>query len=744
MDPNKPNKTDIKDGDEDLKLEEQDSTVILKPDASTPASNVNTLGDTKDHEPGQAREQSGKKDKLLNATIAGHYQIIDFIGLGGMGKVYRAYHTLLKRQVAIKFLQDNIIGHDEATLRRFQQEAQTVIKLNHANIPALREFGVAENTPFIVMDFAEGESLSKLIVQKALTAEELCVVAEQICDALEHAHQNKIIHRDIKPSNILVKRNQSADSSGQSVGADAKSKTSITAYLLDFGISKVLDSIADSRLTQTGELVGTVRYMSPEQFNGFPASPSSDIYSLGCVLFEAFAGRPPFMGNNRMEIIRQHQEDEPPDLPASVPSHIQNIIYRCLEKSPERRYSSAAELKAEMHKAATGQSPDFLVPRIKTAQYKWFLTIIFTLPCILGLIWLLNLPKEEAGFERLNQEINAAPDNPESAKLYFARGEKYFHNKSYQQALYDYTHAAKLDPKNTKAMYKAATCFYETGDHQSAIKYANQALEIDPREDEAMFIAAAAKAKLGRLVEAVEDYSKLLNSLPETLSSLRLAALNNRSNAYFVMGKNEAALADTKAVLKLQPENKGAQLNRAEIMISLRDYEKAFDDVNSVLKADPKSDRAHDLRGRINLLTKRHEKAVDDFTDAINLGRKNPAIFLDRARAHMGLANHESALNDSKQAGSLEPSNPIPKFYHAYFLCKAGKVEESLIETDALLSIYKRDADLWLLKAAALAKQGKKDEAQKIVSSIESRVSDVKKPMKVNAEFLAFARESLK
>lgn len=724
-----------------------DSTVVMNtavPDRAA-GPNVNTLGDTKDQAQELTRERGGKGDKFLNSIFAGHYQIIDFIGIGGMGKVYKANHTLLRRLVAIKFLQESKIGHDEGTLRRFQQEAQTVVKLSHPRIPALREFGVTDQIPFIVMDYVEGQSLGSLITEKTLTPQEICTVGAQICNAMEHAHQNKIIHRDIKPSNILVKLDSETDPAAPSASAiGAKAKRTVNAYLLDFGIAKVVDAIHDSRLTGTGELVGTVRYMSPEQFNGFPASPSSDIYSLGCVLFEALQGQPPFMGNSRMELIRKHQEDEPPDLPSSVPSYIQNIVYRCLSKSPERRYQSAAALQADLERAASGQSPDFLVPRIKSAQYKWILTAAVTLPCVVGLLFLFSLPKEEDGFEKLNDQISLGPESKTSAPLYFARAEKYFKNKSYQQALYDYDHAAKLDPQNSKAFHKAATCFFETGDHSSAIKYANEALKIDPRDSEAMFIAAAAKAKLGRLVEATEDYSGLLESIPETLSELRLATLNNRSNNYFVMGKNEAALADAKAVLKMQPENKGAHLNRAEIMMSMRQYENAFDDVNTVLKSDPKSDRAHELRGRIHMLKKDHSKAIEDFTDAINLGRKSPEIYLDRAKAHQALGDNESALNDSKQAVLVETSNPTPKFYHAYFLSKSGKYKESLIETEALLTVYKRDADLWLLKATALAKTGQKSEAEKIVNSITEKVSAQKNALKVNPDFLQLAQESIK
>ena len=214
MEPKPPDETDLKENDK-LKLaspettsaeSDSDSTVkiIVNYDNVEPQSNVNTLGDTKDQADSINRSRGAATDRLINTIIAGHYQIIDFIGLGGMGKVYKAHHTLLRRLVAIKFLQENKIGHDEATLRRFQQEAQTVVKLNHPGIPALREFGVTGEIPYIVMDFVEGKSLGTLIQEKALTPKDVCIIGAQICDALEHAHQNKIIHRDIKPSNILV------------------------------------------------------------------------------------------------------------------------------------------------------------------------------------------------------------------------------------------------------------------------------------------------------------------------------------------------------------------------------------------------------------------------------------------------------------------------------------------------------------------------------------------------------------
>lgn len=700
-----------------------DRTVTIQ-DIANPKSDSSL--DTKDQLAALAENERRKPDQLINSTVGQHYQILECIGVGGMGKVYKAKHVLLNKLVAIKFLQESKLGLDETTIRRFHQEAQMVVKLQHPNIPALREFGIESNTPYIVMDYVEARPLSSLIQDRSLSPQEICALIAQICSALDHAHKSNIVHRDIKPSNILIQK-------------DPLKQKPPKAFLLDFGIAKTLDAITDSRLTETGELVGTVKYMSPEQFKGFPASSSSDLYSIGCVLFEALSGKPPFSSTNRLEIILKHQQAEAPNLPDTVPTNIQNIVYRCLEKTPERRYQSAAELALDLDRASHGQASTFLVPRVKS-RHKALLTSMVTIPSLALLSWLLFISPNQNDLGDLSKRIAENPESPASLNLYLKRGNLYFKNKNFNQALYDYTHAAKISP-NAFALHRAATCFYETGDYDNALTYAEKAQKASPHDAEAIAIGAAAKAKLGRTDESSADYTQLLSQIPNTISSLRLAALNNRANNYYVQGKYDLALADLDQVLKLQENNEAAQLSRASIEFSKGEYEKALKDVRSVLKQNPKSDRGHELRGRINFQWKRYESALDDFTDAINLGMKDLPIYMDRARCYLALGQFEPALKDCDNAAKISPENLTAKYYRVFILLKENKLTQANSQLASLLSQYPHDADLALLKAAKLVKEGDQKEALKIRSSIETAQQNKESPLKVNEDFLSYLQE---
>ncbi|MBX9695162.1 MAG: serine/threonine protein kinase [Cyanobacteria bacterium] len=288
-------------------------------------------------------------DSDYEPETIGRYRVLCLIGEGGMGKVYKVEDAEIvgadTQVFALKIIKRDQAENLEA-LHRLEQEASVVSTLNHPNIVTI--YGMEKNeecAPYIVMEYVGGASLERLLhaeehATQAVRLRErpdLCFdIAEQICRAVHHAHEQGVVHRDLKPSNILI----AYDASGI-----------MRVKVVDFGIAKVLPSIADTRSgTCSAEIVGTAAYMSPEQCTGDRLDARSDIYSLGTVLYELFTGNPPFYGSSPVKTILQHLTDTPVPPTSLVEGQLMSegleaIILRCLEKEPAKRFSSAESLR---------------------------------------------------------------------------------------------------------------------------------------------------------------------------------------------------------------------------------------------------------------------------------------------------------------------------------------------------------------------------------------------------------------
>jgi len=302
-----------------------------------------------------------RPDRLLGQRIADKYEIQKVLTRGGMGVVYLAKHLLLDRPVAIKCIAE-VLTYDPSMWKRFEHEAKSASLLNHPNIITIHDFGVTKDGDlYLVMEYLEGASLNDFIEMNGQLNERTCAkIFVQVCDALQHAHGMGILHRDLKPSNIFI--------SSASRGPHVK--------VLDFGLAKAMVSKDSQRekITRTGECLGTPDYMSPEQSRGLVIDQRSDIYACGVCMFESLTGKLPFSAEDLMQILSRQISEKPPSFKDVAPQkqiskEMEAIVMRCLEKDPQKRYESMADLakalNSYLQKREESAKPTNATPGVK-------------------------------------------------------------------------------------------------------------------------------------------------------------------------------------------------------------------------------------------------------------------------------------------------------------------------------------------------------------------------------------------
>ena len=270
----------------------------------------------------------------LDKLYGGRYRLKSRIAIGGMGEVWQAHDEIILRDVAIKILKPEYMG-DPGFLERFRTEARHAAMVDHEGIANVFDYGEDSGSAFLVMELVPGDSLAKILERdKKLDDQKVLDIVAQTARALHEAHIAGLVHRDVKPGNLLITPN---------------GEVKIT----DFGIARVADQVS---LTATGQVMGTVQYLAPEQATGKPATPSTDIYSLGIVAYEALKGSRPFTGETQMAIAMSQINDAPPPLPSDVSAEVAALVMSCLAKKPGGRPKNALEL-AEQAEALLTNSP---------------------------------------------------------------------------------------------------------------------------------------------------------------------------------------------------------------------------------------------------------------------------------------------------------------------------------------------------------------------------------------------------
>jgi len=370
--------------------------------------------------PAQTRTLETPVQELTRGTtFADRYEIIEELGTGGMGKVYRVFDKKLEGEIALKLIKPEIAS-DKMTLDRFRNEIKLARDIAHRNVCRMYELMDNEDTHFISMEYVLGQDLKGLIRQTGQLAIQTAIsIAKQVCEGLSEAHRLRVVHRDLKPSNIMI------DKEGN-------------VRIMDFGIAR---SLKGKGITGVGVMIGTPEYMSPEQVEGKEIDQRSDIYSLGVILYEMVTGRVPFEGDAPLSIAMKHKSEPPPnpkELNVQIPEDLSNLILRCMEKDKEKRYQTAEGLLSELTKIEKGiPSTERILPRKRpvtskeiTVQFnlkKLFIPALAVIAiAIIGIaVWQLIPKKETAPVQPSKPRIAVLPFedlSPQKDQEYFCDG----------------------------------------------------------------------------------------------------------------------------------------------------------------------------------------------------------------------------------------------------------------------------------------------------------------------------------
>jgi eukaryotic-like serine/threonine-protein kinase len=665
-----------------------------------------------------------------------HYEILDDLGAGGMGVVYRAHDTRLDRDVAIKVLPTDRPLSDTAR-KRFQREALAASALNHPNIITIYEVGSEGDTDFIVMEYVRGATLSSLLKKRPLGIAEATRYCVQIAEAVAKAHASGIIHRDLKPGNVMITEDG-------------------LVKVLDFGLAK-FDPAAASHdgdsadydtaakeftLTQPGMITGTVAYMSPEQARGERVDARSDIFSFGIVMFETLSRHLPFPGPNSIAVLHNLHFSPPRDLgelAPKVPKPLAALIARTLEKKPEKRIQSMAEVATELRKHAAGlvDGPVTWHPSDATVEMSslaagpkkicwrnvWLAGLAVALVAFGGVLawrhWRKARPEQTAGapiyqpgetayslYQRARQNLDhwdregnienaiklgerAVQLDPQSAASYAALGEAYVlknrlnPDPQWIRMASQYANkAVTLDNYLSTAHISLGMMKMESGDSAGAEKEFKTAADLDPKNDKP-------HAWLGRLYEKVAKPDDALREL-----NLALRLDNQDWQTYLELGVNayktgayKEAASNFEEALRLEPDNVPALRNLGAVYHLLGRDDDAASALQRALEIHPNADAYNNL-GYIRFYQGRYQAAVPAFEKAVALGANsfdNWASLADAYRWTPGNADkakqaYDTAIRLVREEIAKNPNQADLRADLALYLAENGDKTGALVE----------------------------------------------------------------
>jgi serine/threonine protein kinase/Tfp pilus assembly protein PilF len=678
-----------------------------------------------------------------------HYDLLEKVGQGGMGVVYRAHDRKLERIVALKFLHENVLDSPPAR-KRFIQEAHAVSRLNHRHIAIIHAIEEVDDQVFLVFEYLPGGTLRSRLADlqsrgEVMRPEHVAIYGAQVADALSHAHAAGIIHRDVKPGNILFAND-----------GDLK--------LVDFGVASRHDL---ARLTETGTQVGTPLYMSPEQALGREVDERSDIFSVGIVLFEMATGRPPFTSENPAGIA--HQIIHEPALPIRAhnlgfPAELDNIIQRALQKDPSARYGRMLELASTLGRfrdggyARTDELSTETVrtetpPAVRSRRLLGLAMVVALISAFLifkpqRLIYRGQSPPNQylsegaadlnrfylrGNIEKAISDFGKAIQlSPKSAEPYAALSkayrEKYLESKDRQfldEARQNAEKALALDGDSASAQVASAMVLADSGDRENAIATYRTALAKDPNDVEALRELATIYSSSGNMLEAEPLYAHAIKLGPNDWNTWSQAGV-----AYYRNQEYAQAEKDFRTVVNLAPDNQAAHRNLGAAAMALGNFGEAENEFKASASLAPTASAYSNL-GALYIYQGRYRDAIDVMLKAIQLtsaGYRNiHVLWANLGEAYLYTPQHAKeaseayhrAIQEVEKQLAFAPDDPNLLSFAAVYWAKLGERRQALDEIGRALSFAHGNRDVSFRAAVVYEVRGERDRA---LSALEDAI----------------------
>lgn len=545
-------------------------TQMLPPEG-TPYSKTQTLQET--------------PSKLtIGSAFAGRYQIIEELGKGGMGMVYKALDTEIEERVAVKLLNPEIAA-DENMIRRFKNELKFARKITHKNVCRMYDLNEYESINYITMEYVPGEDLKSSIRRMGpLTAGKAVSIAKQMCKGLKEAHKLGVVHRDLKPQNIMIDRDGNA-------------------RIMDFGIAR---STKTQGMTKTGMMIGTPHYISPEQVTGKDIDQRSDIYSLGIIIFEMVTGKVPFEGETPINIAFMHKTAKAPDprkFNAQVPLDLSRMILKCMEKDKKKRYQSAEEVLSDLRKIEKEiPTTDRVLPKkdqitsraiaAKRRLKKLLIpaAVIIAL-AIAGIIIQMDLPRSEVSRPSSAQAVSSEKEN------YFIAGREYWEDKNYSEAMNQFKKILELEPENLEALLSLASILKEQGKIDEAIPEYEKVIALNNLDHRAYDKLGEIFEQKQELEKATQYFKKYLDTAPKDSDLNRISQkIKDLETQLKPQAKGEERIVEP-IDAEIGKVDLSSRLDRGTEAFNQKDFDQCIDQMEEVLKLDPKNSTAQYFLG---------------------------------------------------------------------------------------------------------------------------------------------------
>jgi serine/threonine-protein kinase len=635
----------------------------------------------------------GKVQELL----LGSYVLLEPLGEGGMGTVYKARHQRLDRIDALKVIRKNLLTNPKA-VERFQREARAAARLSHPNVITVYDANEAGDVHYLAMEYIPGIDLAKLVKQGGpLPPGQACDYIRQGALGLQHAHERGLVHRDIKPSNLLLTQDGS------------------TVKLLDLGLARLQsaspEETTNHSLTETGAVVGTPDYIAPEQArNSREIDIRADIYSLGCSLYYLLTAKIPFPGETLTEKLIKHQLEEPeplrevrPDVPANVVA----VVQRMMNKRPEDRYQTPAHVADALAPLAVARArspklaeaiaagaplagaaafvsaplaapvdrsestPGYSETRLGAQRFRKSAgaprllfgalaaaALLLFLTC--GAVFAVFAWRDHGNAGGTDVAVVKPPPtekplptvklDPQQAKLHFERGNNLHKEGKYQQAVGEFTEALRFDSKHVGAWNNRGLCHKSLGDIDKAISDFTNAILYDNRNVDAYFNRAAAFYKKGDYARAIADNTQVI-----TLDPRHAAAWNNLGTLHSLKRDFPRAILDFDEAIRIDRKYASAYANRGNAHIDNGALDLGIADLNEAIQLEAKNAGNYQSRGYAYYRKADYDQAIKDFSAAIERNPKLAGAYFYRGKAHEKKGNKAEAESDLRKAIELDP-----------------------------------------------------------------------------------------